>query len=107
MFRQDIDAAIRRINDWEATLATRALAADRLNKRLRALRAPGSDPDAVAVATVDHAGQLVDLRFSEPASAMPLPSLAAAVLAAYGQARTAVAQLVQQTVAESGAGDAG
>ena len=100
----DPEDAHRRIDDWQATLVTRAARAEHLAAHVRTLRAEGSDPDLVVQATVDHTGRLLDLTISERARDWPMSRVAEAVRVAVTMAQEAVADLTRQAVAEAGFG---
>ncbi|KAB1946727.1 YbaB/EbfC family DNA-binding protein [Micromonospora sp. ALFpr18c] len=57
-----LDAAGRRLDEWEASLADRAARATALSTRVRALTGTATSPDRSIVVTVDSNGLLTDLR---------------------------------------------
>jgi hypothetical protein len=105
MFGIDPEDAHRRIDDWHATLATRAARAEHLAAHVRTLRAEGTDPDRVVQATVDHNGHLLELTISERARDWPMARIAEAVRVAVTMAQEAVVALTRDAVAEAGFGD--
>ncbi|MBX6748463.1 MAG: YbaB/EbfC family nucleoid-associated protein [Micromonosporaceae bacterium] len=105
MFGFDPDDAHRRIDDWQATLVTRAARAEQLAAHVRTLRAEGSDPDRAVQATVDHNGRLLELTISERARDWPMSRIAEAVRVAVTMAQEAVVELTRRAVAEAGFGD--
>lgn len=89
-----LDAAQRRIDDWESSLATRATRTRELSARLGTLRATARSEDRLVAATVDSSGALVDLRLDERVRAQPAARTAQQVLAT---TRAACAELLRQT----------
>lgn len=60
-----LDAATRRLDDWEASIADRAARAKELASRVQAMRGTATSPDRTTEVTVDSSGLLVDLRLDE------------------------------------------
>ncbi|MEV4823445.1 YbaB/EbfC family nucleoid-associated protein [Micromonospora sp. NPDC049274] len=60
-----LDAAGRRLDEWEASLAERAAKATALSARLRALTGTATSPDRSVTVTVDSSGLLTGLRLDE------------------------------------------
>lgn len=60
-----LDAAGRRLDEWESAIADRAAKAKALSARVRALTGTASSPDRMAEVTVDSVGSLIDLRLDE------------------------------------------
>ncbi|WP_326563980.1 YbaB/EbfC family nucleoid-associated protein [Micromonospora peucetia] len=60
-----LDAAARRVDDWEAAFADRARRTRSLTSRIQALTGTARSPDRMVEATVDSSGQLVALRLDE------------------------------------------
>jgi len=107
MFGFDPEDAHRRIDEWHATLLTRAARAEQLAAHVRTLHAEGADPDRLARATVDHRGRLLELTISERARDWPMSRVAEAVRVAVTMAQEAVVELARQATAEAGFGDDG
>ncbi|MBY8870474.1 YbaB/EbfC family nucleoid-associated protein [Micromonospora sp. PLK6-60] len=60
-----LDAAARRLDDWEASLAERARRTRSLTGRLQELTGTARSPDRLVEVTVDSAGHLIDLHLDE------------------------------------------
>ncbi|MET8234238.1 YbaB/EbfC family nucleoid-associated protein [Micromonospora sp. NPDC005298] len=60
-----LDAADRRLADWETSLSERAARARALSTRLRAITGTATSPDGTVDVTVDSNGLLSDLRLDE------------------------------------------
>ncbi|TNH24925.1 YbaB/EbfC family nucleoid-associated protein [Micromonospora orduensis] len=60
-----LDAADRRLDEWETSLAEQASRATTLSTRLRAITGTATSPDGAVEVTVDSNGLLADLRLDE------------------------------------------
>ncbi|MGC4880392.1 YbaB/EbfC family DNA-binding protein [Micromonospora sp. DT43] len=60
-----LDAAGRRLDEWESSLAERAERAKTLSARMRELRGTAHNTDRTVAIAVDSAGLLIDLRLDE------------------------------------------
>ncbi|MFI7214285.1 YbaB/EbfC family nucleoid-associated protein [Micromonospora maritima] len=60
-----LDAATRRLDEWESSLADRAARARDLSTRTRALTGTARSADDLVEVTVDPSGALTDLRLDE------------------------------------------
>ncbi|MFI9644163.1 YbaB/EbfC family DNA-binding protein [Micromonospora sp. NPDC051925] len=60
-----LDAAARRLDEWESSFAERAERAKTLSARVQALTGTARSPDRTIEVTVDSTGLLVDLRLDE------------------------------------------
>ncbi|MBM0275680.1 YbaB/EbfC family DNA-binding protein [Micromonospora tarensis] len=60
-----LDAASRRLDEWESSLADRAERTRALAANVRALTGTAHHPERTVDVTVDSAGQLIDLRLDE------------------------------------------
>ncbi|MEO3768986.1 YbaB/EbfC family DNA-binding protein [Micromonospora sp. B9E7] len=60
-----LDAAGRRLDEWESSLADRAKRAKTLSARIQDLTGTARNTDRTVDVTVDSAGLLVDLRLDE------------------------------------------
>lgn len=69
-----LDAAQRRVDQWESSLVERAAKASALSQRLAALTARAHSDDRLVEATVDSSGALVGLRLDEQLRRMPSPT---------------------------------
>ncbi|MFI6785416.1 YbaB/EbfC family DNA-binding protein [Micromonospora sp. NPDC050276] len=60
-----LDAAGRRLDEWESSLAERAERAKRLSTAMRSLTGTARNADRTIDVTVDSTGLLIDLRLDE------------------------------------------
>ncbi|MGC4749638.1 YbaB/EbfC family DNA-binding protein [Micromonospora sp. DT201] len=60
-----LDAAQRRLDEWESSLAAQAERAKMLSARMRGLTGTARNVDRTVEVTVDSAGLLIDLRLDE------------------------------------------
>lgn len=60
-----LDAAGRRLDEWEASMADRAARAKTLATQVQALTGSATSPDRSVQVTVDSSGLLIDLRLDE------------------------------------------
>ncbi|PGH44958.1 YbaB/EbfC DNA-binding family protein [Micromonospora sediminicola] len=60
-----LDAATRRLDEWESSLADRATRARDLSARTQALTGTARSADGLVEVTVDPSGSLADLRLDE------------------------------------------
>ncbi|MEU1966391.1 YbaB/EbfC family nucleoid-associated protein [Micromonospora sediminicola] len=60
-----LDAATRRLDEWESSLADRAARARDLSARTQALTGTARSADGLVEVTVDPSGSLADLRLDE------------------------------------------
>ncbi|MEV5767041.1 YbaB/EbfC family DNA-binding protein [Micromonospora sp. NPDC052213] len=60
-----LDEATRRLDDWEASIASRAARAKELSSQVQAMRGTATSPDQTIQVTVDSSGLLVGLRLDE------------------------------------------
>ncbi|MDG4810583.1 YbaB/EbfC family nucleoid-associated protein [Micromonospora sp. WMMD1120] len=91
-----LDAASRRLDEWESSLVERADRARALAARVRALTGTAHNPDRTVTVTVDSAGQLVDLRLDERIRQQPGSRTAEQILTV---SRAARADLLRQITA--------
>ncbi|SCL30906.1 YbaB/EbfC DNA-binding family protein [Micromonospora rhizosphaerae] len=88
-----LDAAQRRIDEWESSIQARAERSRALSERLSGLTASAVSPDRTVEATVDSAGTLIDLRLDERIRTQSAARTAEQVLAT---TRAAYAELLRQ-----------
>ncbi|MDG4818926.1 YbaB/EbfC family nucleoid-associated protein [Micromonospora sp. WMMD956] len=88
-----LDAATRRLDEWESSLADRAARAQALSARTRALTGSARSPDRAVEVTVDATGLLVDLRLDEQTRQHPAAHTARQIVAT---TRAAHADLLRQ-----------
>ncbi|QGN48654.1 YbaB/EbfC family nucleoid-associated protein [Micromonospora sp. WMMD558] len=91
-----LDAAGRRLDEWESAVADRAAKAKALSERVRALTGTASSPDRMVEVTVDAAGSLTDLWLDERVRQQSAARTAQQILAT---TRAAHADLLRQVTA--------
>ncbi|MEU5903296.1 YbaB/EbfC family DNA-binding protein [Micromonospora sp. NPDC047467] len=91
-----LDAAGRRLDEWESSLTERAERAKTLAARVQALTGTARNPDRTIEVTVDSTGLLIDLRLDERLRNQPAASTARQILAT---TRAAQADLLTQLTA--------
>ncbi|MEH1031264.1 YbaB/EbfC family nucleoid-associated protein [Micromonospora profundi] len=82
-----LDAAGRRLDEWESSLAERARRAQTLAGTIQGLTGTARSPDRTVEVTVDSAGLLIDLRLDERVRDHPAVSTARQILATAQAAR--------------------
>jgi hypothetical protein len=107
---ENLDAAERRIDEWEAGLSERAAAARELAERLSALSVSAKSPDELVAVTVSSSG-LTGLDLAEGIRQRPAKETAEAIIAtlraAQNELTKAAAAVTEETVgAESETGRA-
>jgi DNA-binding protein YbaB len=91
-----LNAAGRRVDEWDSSLAERATKAAVLSRRLAELAGTATSDDRLVEVTVDSSGALVGLRLDEQIRAQPASRTAEQILAAI---RAAHENLVRQASA--------
>ncbi|MET8280274.1 YbaB/EbfC family DNA-binding protein [Micromonospora sp. NPDC005174] len=102
-----LDAAGRRLDEWESSLAERAERAKTLSTRMQELTGTAHTPDRTVLVTVDSAGLLVDLWLDERTRQQPAARTAQQVVDTTRAARTDLLRQVAEVTAESLGDDAG
>jgi len=97
-----LDAAGRRLDEWESSLAERAERAKTLSTRIQELTGTAHTPDRTILVTVDSAGLLIDLWLDERTRQQPAARTAQQIV---DTTRAARADLLRQ-VADSLGDDA-
>ncbi|MFF5057045.1 YbaB/EbfC family nucleoid-associated protein [Micromonospora sp. NPDC000663] len=101
-----LDAADRRLDEWETSLAERAARARALSTRLRPITGTATSADGAVEVTVDSNGLLTDLRLDERIRQQPATRTARQIT---DTTRAAHADLLKRvndaTVETLGAGD--
>ncbi|MFI2712212.1 YbaB/EbfC family DNA-binding protein [Micromonospora sp. NPDC018662] len=101
-----LDAAGRRLDEWESSLADRAARATALSTRARALTGFARSADGLVEVTVDAAGLLADLRLDERTRQHSAAHTARQVVATTRAARAdLLRQLTDATTETLGADD--
>ncbi|MEU1844179.1 YbaB/EbfC family nucleoid-associated protein [Micromonospora sediminicola] len=83
-----LDAATRRLDEWESSLADRAARARDLSARTQALTGTARSADGLVEVTVDPSGSLADLRLDERIRQHSAAHTARQILATARAART-------------------
>lgn len=101
-----LDAAQRRVDQWESSLAECAAKSGALSQRLARMTATAHSEDGLVEVTVDTSGALVGLRLDEQIRAQPATRTAEQVRATIRAAHeNAVRQASEATVEALGADD--
>jgi hypothetical protein len=97
-----LDAAQRRLDEWESSIAARAARTRALSGRLAELTGTAHSEDRTVEATVDSSGALVDIRLDERTRGQSAARTAALVLmttrAAYAELLRKVAAAAEETL---------
>ncbi|MEW1586058.1 YbaB/EbfC family DNA-binding protein [Micromonospora vinacea] len=96
-----IDAAERRLDEWESSLADRAERAKTLAATMRDLTGTAHNADRTVAVTVDSAGLLVDLRLDERIRQQPAAHTARQVLETTTAARADLLRQVSDAATQS------
>lgn len=94
----DPDEANAYLQSWKGRIDQAAANTRAMSDRLAQLRVTASDDDGLAEVTIDPAGVLVDVRFTERIQRVAPAAVARAVLAAQRKARRAAAEQSQQII---------
>ncbi|MGC4816816.1 YbaB/EbfC family DNA-binding protein [Micromonospora sp. DT63] len=101
-----LDAAGRRLDEWESSLAERAERAKTLSTRMRELTGTAHTPDRSVQVTVDSAGLLIDLQLDERTRQQPAARTAQQILDTTRAARADLLRQVADVTAKSLGDDA-
>ncbi|MET7709906.1 YbaB/EbfC family DNA-binding protein [Micromonospora sp. NPDC005413] len=101
-----LDAAGRRLDEWESSLAERAERAKTLSARVQALTGTARSPDRTVEVTVDSAGLLIDLWLDERVRHHPAASTARQILATTRAAHAHLLTQLSEVTTESLGDDA-
>ncbi|WP_406064184.1 YbaB/EbfC family DNA-binding protein [Micromonospora sp. NBC_00860] len=96
-----LDAAERRLDEWESSLAERAERAKTLSTTMRELTGTARNADRTVDVTVDSAGLLIDLRLDERIRQQPAAHTARQILETTTAARTDLLRQVSDAATES------
>ncbi|MEV4389770.1 YbaB/EbfC family DNA-binding protein [Micromonospora sp. NPDC049580] len=96
-----LDAAGRRLDEWESSLAERAERAKTLSARMQELTGSARSADRMIDVTVDSAGLLIDLRLDERTRQQSAARTAQQILDTTRAARTDLLRQVAEVTAES------
>ncbi|MDW5327918.1 YbaB/EbfC family nucleoid-associated protein, partial [Plantactinospora sp. KLBMP9567] len=102
----ELDAALRRVDAWQASFADRAERVAELSRRLAGLRVTTRGADGLVEVTLDTSGMLVDLWLDERTRQQPAAQVAVEIVATVRAARTELLhRMTEATVESLGAGD--
>ncbi|MCF0092939.1 YbaB/EbfC family DNA-binding protein [Micromonospora sp. MH99] len=101
-----LDAAGRRLDEWESSLAERAERAKTLSTRMRELTGTAHTPDRTVQVTVDSAGLLIDLWLDERTRQQPAARTAQQIVDTTRAARADLLRQVGEVTAASLGDDA-
>ncbi|MEU4335283.1 YbaB/EbfC family DNA-binding protein [Micromonospora lupini] len=101
-----LDAAGRRLDEWESSLAERAERAKTLSARMRELTGTAHNTDRTVAITVDSAGLLIDLRLDERTRQQSAAHTARQILDTTRAARTDLLRQVRAVTVQSLGDDA-
>jgi DNA-binding protein YbaB len=97
----DPDDAADYLHDWKAKIDRKAADTQAVSDRLGRLRVSAEDGNGLTEVTIDSAGALVDIRFSERIQRVAPEAVARAVLAAHRAARRTAGERTRQIVADT------
>ncbi|WP_247683782.1 YbaB/EbfC family DNA-binding protein [Micromonospora sp. D93] len=101
-----LDAAERRLDEWEKSLAERAARAKTLSATMRDLTGTARNPDRTVEVTVDSGGLLIDLRLDERIRQQPAAHTARQILETTTAARADLLRQVSDATTQSLGDDA-
>ncbi|MGC4850917.1 YbaB/EbfC family DNA-binding protein [Micromonospora sp. DT15] len=96
-----LDAAERRLDEWETSLAERATRAKTLSATMRGLTGTAHNTDRTVDVTVDSVGLLIDLRLDERVRQQPAAHTARQILETTAAARADLLRQVTVAATES------
>ncbi|MDG9674587.1 YbaB/EbfC family DNA-binding protein [Micromonospora sp. DH14] len=96
-----LDAAERRLDEWESSLAERAERAKALSTTMRNLTGTARNADRTVEVTVDSTGLLIDLTLDEGIRQQPATRTARQILETTAAARADLLRQVSATVGET------
>ncbi|MGC4796220.1 YbaB/EbfC family DNA-binding protein [Micromonospora saelicesensis] len=101
-----LDAAERRLDEWESSLAERAERAKTLSATMRGLTGTAHNADRTVDVTVDSTGLLIDLRLDEHIRQQPAAHTARQILETTTAARADLLRKVSNATTQSLGDDA-
>jgi len=96
-----LDAAARRLDEWESSLTDRAARARDLSARTQALTGTARSADGLVEVTVDASGLLTGLRLDERVRQHSAAHTARQILAVTGDARTDLLRRLTEATTET------
>ena len=98
---EDLDAAERRIDDWQAGIERRAAQAVALSGRIADISATARSDDGSVEVTVASSGVVTELRLSEAIRNRAASETSRQIMAVIGQAQAALTSKVVQATEET------
>ncbi|MEU4551917.1 YbaB/EbfC family nucleoid-associated protein [Micromonospora violae] len=96
-----LDAAGRRLDEWEAAMADRAARAKTLSSHVQTLTGTATSPDRSVQVTVDSSGLLVDLRLDERIRHQPSTQTARQIMETTRAAHADLLRRLTETTTET------
>jgi DNA-binding protein YbaB len=100
-FEADLDAAERRVNDWQSAIDQRAREARAVAERLAGLSATSRSRDGLVGVTVGSSGTVSGITLDERIRAQPAAETARQILVVMRQAQADLARQVAEATAAS------
>lgn len=97
----DADDAASYLHDWKARIDRKAADTQAMSDRLGRLRVTAADGNGLTEVTIDSAGTLTGIRFSERIQRVPPEAVARAVMAAHRAARREAGDRTRQIVIDA------
>jgi DNA-binding protein YbaB len=97
----DLDAAERRVDDWQAGFEERAAQARELAARLGRLTTTARSDDGLIEVTVGSSGRLIGLELDEDVRRQPATRTAHEILSTLAAAQAAMTQAATEVAAET------
>ncbi|GAA1670022.1 hypothetical protein GCM10009830_14860 [Glycomyces endophyticus] len=97
----DVEGARQQLEDWMARAEQRAAETQAAAAGLQALLITATDDNGIVETTIDHSGNLVDVRVNDRVTRQPAPFTARAMLQAYQNAKRKLAEAAAEVVRET------
>jgi DNA-binding protein YbaB len=97
----DVEGARDRLEAWKAKAEKRAAETQAAASGLQALRITAADDNGIIEATIDHSGNLVDVKADPRVTRQPAEYTARAMLQAYQNAKRKLAEAAAEVVKET------
>ncbi|MGK5684910.1 YbaB/EbfC family nucleoid-associated protein [Actinoplanes sp. URMC 104] len=97
----DPDSSRDYLRDWKGRVDRAAAAAQAMSERLGDLRITAADGNGLVEVTIDSAGVLVDVRFSDRVQRVSPDVVSRAVMTAFGSARREAAERTRKVIDET------
>lgn len=97
----DVEGARERLEAWKAKAEARAAETQAAAEGLQALRIAAKDDNGIIEATIDHSGNLIDVKANDRITRQPAEYTARAMLQAYQNAKRKLAEAAAEVVRET------